>query len=86
VDAFPEGTRSEVQFNNYIEVPPEELVTPECQAWMMVTPVVGKEGTNWKGRILFVDQWKRKYKSKEKFEFMWVGKNSAPTSAAVPNT
>jgi hypothetical protein len=87
MDSFPEGARSELPFQNYIEIPPEEIVTPQYQVWMMVTPVVGTEGKNWKGRIVFVDQWKRKYKSKEKFEFTWVsGKNSAPPPTAAPNT
>jgi hypothetical protein len=86
VDAFPEGAHSELQFGDYIEIPPEELVTPNHQVWMMVTPVVGEEGKNWKGRIVFVDHWRRKYKSKERFEFMWVGGKSATTSSvAAPN-
>lgn len=84
VDAFPEGTRSELQLFDYITIPPEELVKVGHHIWRMVTPVVGEEGKNWKGRIVLVDQGKRKYKSME-FEFIWVGgKSTAAPSASTP--
>jgi hypothetical protein len=72
VDAFPEGAHSKYPFHDDITIGLEELVTPEHQIWMMVTPVVGEEGKNWEGRIVFVDQFKQKHKGKEKFEFMWA--------------
>lgn len=86
VDAFPDGTRSELRLFDYITIPPEELVRLRHHLWRMVTPVVGEEGKNWKGRIVLVDQWKRKYKSKE-FEFMWVGgKGTAAPPASSPSS
>lgn len=84
VDAFPESARSELSFRDYIDIPPEELVTPDYQVWMMATPVVGQEGENWSGRIIFVDQWKRKYKSEDTFEFKWVGGTNS--TVASPST
>lgn len=76
VDAFPEGTQATLHFRESITIEPEMLVTPEYQIWMMVTPVVEQEGKNWTGQIIFVDQFKRKYKSKERFEFRWGGGSS----------
>lgn len=73
MDAFPEGARSELPFFDYITIPPEEWIKPGRHIWMMVTPVLAEKGRNWKGRIVFVDQWKRKYKSEEEFEFLWMG-------------
>jgi len=83
VDAFPEGTRSKFPFHNQITIGPAELVSPEHQIWMMVTPVVGEEGKNWTGRVVFVDQFKRKYMSEERFEFMWGG---GKTAAGISRT
>jgi hypothetical protein len=85
VDAFPESTHAKYPFRDSITIEAEELVEPEHQIWMMVTPVVGEEGKNWKGRIVFVDQFKRKYKCKEEFEFMWAGGKSAGASPAKPS-
>jgi hypothetical protein len=83
IDAFPEGTRSKFHFHNRIVIRAEELVSPEYQIWMMVTPVVGKEFSNWNGRIVFVDQFKRKYKSEDTFEFMWGGGKPTPAPESV---
>jgi len=70
IDAHPKGTRTRYPCEKFC-VRPNELVSPR-QINLMVVPVVGEEGKNWKGRLVLVDQWKRRYKI-EKYEFMWAG-------------
>jgi hypothetical protein len=62
LDAYVEGTRSQLPFMSVIKVPStstnlRETVGVHC------TPVVGEGGNDFTGRIIFVDQLKRKHKS-----------------------
>jgi hypothetical protein len=72
IEAFLEGTKPKFHFDEPIDIDPEELVTSECPISLMVTPVVGEEGKNWTGRVIFIDQLHRTYKTK-KVEFKWAG-------------
>jgi hypothetical protein len=63
-----------------IEVPPEQMITPDYTLDAFVHPVVGRIGETWKGRIIFVDQFKRTHKT-DKIEFKFVGLKENPLKA-----
>ena len=44
---------------------------------ILVTPVVGTKGKDWTGRLIFVDQFDRRYKS-PKYTFKWAGLPPTP--------
>ncbi|SRR5712692_2069232 len=67
IDAYVKGAKPWIPFDEPIEIPPEELVTSNCPVHFMVTPIIAPVGKNWTGRIIFIDQWHRPYKTK-KFE------------------
>lgn len=72
IEAFLKGTKPKFHFDEPIDIDPEELVTPEYSVSLMVTPVIGEEGRNWTGCVIFIDQLHRTYKTK-KVEFKWAG-------------
>jgi hypothetical protein len=78
IDAFLKRTEPIVHFHEPIDIDPEELVTPEYCVSLMVKPVIGEEGKNWRGRIYFTDQLHRTYRTKN-VEFKWAG---GPTKQA----
>jgi hypothetical protein len=76
LDAYVEGTHSKLPFMSVIKVLPtstnlREIVSVFC------TPVVGEGGKDFTGRIIFVDQLKRKHPS-EMTTFKWVGTTEPP--------
>jgi hypothetical protein len=77
IDAYLKGAKPWLRFDEPIDVAPEELVTPKYQVHFMVTPIIAPVGKNWTGRIIFIDQWHRRYKTK-KFEFVWMGPTELP--------
>ena len=72
IEAYLRGTKPKFHFDETIDIDPEELVTPKYNVHFMVTPVIGEEGKNWTGRVIFIDQLHRTYKTK-KVEFKWAG-------------
>jgi hypothetical protein len=72
INGYPEGTRPRYSFTSYIAIRAGDLVSPSFQLNLLVLPVLGEEGKDWMGRIVFVDQWHRTYKSKAT-KFMWAG-------------
>ena len=78
--AYLKGTKSWQNFFHPIEIPPQELITPKYGLHAFVHPVVGKVGQTWKGRIIFVDQFKRTHKT-EKMEFKFTGPTQHPLKA-----
>ncbi|MGD1216199.1 MAG: hypothetical protein ABR861_14565 [Terriglobales bacterium] len=77
IDAYIKGTKPWIKFDEPIDIAPEELVTPEYQVHFMITPIIAPVGKNWTGRIIFIDQWHRRYRTK-KFEFVWTGPTELP--------
>jgi hypothetical protein len=78
--AYIKGTKQWHSFTEPIEVPPE-LITPQFTLGAFVHPVVAKIGETWKGRLIFVDQFKRIHKT-EKIEFKFVGPKENPLKVA----
>jgi hypothetical protein len=72
VEVYLKGTKPKFHFQDPVDIDPEELVTPNFNVHFMVTPVIGEEGKSWTGRIYFIDQLHRTYKTK-KVEFKWAG-------------
>jgi len=65
MDAFPEGTKT-YKLSERIAIPPGEPVDHVISA--LVTPVVGTPGQTWTGRLVLVDQFRRRHKT-EKIAF-----------------
>lgn len=78
--AYINGTKQWQQLIEPIEIPPQELITPEYTIGVFVHPVIGKPGESWKGRIIFVDQFKRLHKTDE-VEFKFTGPTEHPIKA-----
>ena len=72
IDGVIKGTGSKLPFRDPITVKPEGLVTVRYPISLIVGPVVGEEGKVLKGRIVFIDQFHRSYKTKT-VEFKWAG-------------
>ena len=82
---YIKGTKPWHGFVEPIEIPPQEMITPTYTLGVFVHPVVGKIGEMWKGRIIFVDQFKRTHKT-DKIEFKFVGSKENPLKVANANT
>jgi hypothetical protein len=70
VDAYLKGTIPQLEMRHKFEVPPETMV--DQRLVVSVTPVVGEKGKDWTGRVVLLDQFRRKYKLM-KATFRWVG-------------
>lgn len=81
IGAYLKGTKSLQNFFEPIEIPPRKLITPQYTLFLFVHPVIGTAGQPWKGRIIFVDQFKRPHKS-EKVEFKFTGPTEHPLKKA----
>jgi len=62
VDAHPDGTKLVLPFDK-ISVPPHNL--REVLVAVFVQPVLQVKGKDWTGRIIFIDQFGRKYKTQK---------------------
>jgi hypothetical protein len=81
IGAYLKGTKSWLNFFEPIEIPPQQLITPEYTLGVFVHPLVGVAGQPWRGRIIFVDQFKRTHKT-EKVEFRFAGPTEHPSKKA----
>jgi hypothetical protein len=72
VNAYPEGSKAWHPFEKF-DIPTHHLI--EEHPSIFANPVVGQKGKDWTGRIIFVDQFGRKYKS-PKHTFKWAGPRS----------
>lgn len=72
IEAYLKGAKPKFHFQELIAIDAEELVTPRYNVHFMVTPVIGDEGKDWTGRVYFIDQFHRAYKTR-KVEFRWAG-------------
>jgi hypothetical protein len=78
-DAHPPGTYSRLPAPGKFAVPPRTLVHQQISAFVL--PVKGEKGTPWRGKLILVDQFFRKYKTRS-VVFQWVG----PVPPASPTT
>jgi len=69
VDAYPKKSKAWHPFNKFA-IRPGNLI--EEHVGIFAHPVVGEKGKEWSGRIVFVDQFGRKYTS-PKHSFKWAG-------------
>jgi hypothetical protein len=69
-DAYPVGTTPQVSAMLEFTIRPEEMVKEQVVA--IVSPVLGKKGEPWTGKIVFVDQFQRKHKS-QRVTLKWAG-------------
>ena len=81
IDAYIKGTKPWIRFDEPIKIPPGQLVRSNYVEDIMVTPIIAPVGKNWTGRIIFIDQYHRRYKTK-KFEFKWTGPMELPAQYA----
>lgn len=70
VDAYLKGATPQLEMQDKFDVPPETIV--DQRVVMFVAPVIREKGKDWTGRIVFVDQFRRTYKS-AKVTFRWAG-------------
>jgi hypothetical protein len=77
LDGYIKGTKPKIPFPDRIEVPPTTTVTGENIA-VFVTPVIGEGGKDFTGRVILIDQFKRKHPT-DKITFTWVGSTDPPT-------
>jgi len=68
-DAYPKGARSELRTLNFA-VPPGQMVHEQVVSFSV--PIKGEKGKPWTGRLILVDQFKRKHKT-DKATFRWAG-------------
>jgi hypothetical protein len=76
LDGYIEGTEPQVPFITRIEVPTTATVWGEIVC-VFVRPVVGEGGKDFTGRVVLLDQFKRKHLTDE-ITFKWVGSTERP--------
>ena len=80
LDGYIKGPKPKLPFPDRIEVPPTTTVAGKNIA-VFCTPVVGEGGKDFVGRIILIDQFKRKHPS-DKITFTWVGPTEPPKPLA----
>lgn len=80
LDGYIEGTQPQISFLQQIGVPQNTTITDE-QIAVFVRPIVGEAGNDFTGRVVLIDQFKRKHVS-DKITFKWVG----PTTPKPPTS
>ena len=83
LDGYFKGTKPQIPFPNRIAIPPTTTVTGECIA-VFVRPVIGEGGRDFTGKVILLDQFKRKH-STDKITFTWVGLTEPPKHPTVPS-
>jgi hypothetical protein len=83
VRAYAEGTEPQLAFMDTLILKPGHIRNE--QIGVFVSPFPAPKGQTWTGRIVFEDQFKRKYKT-EKATFRWVGPTSIPTPQGASGT
>lgn len=76
LDAYVEGTKSRLPFMSHIQIP-KTTTTFRQIVGVFCAPVVAEGGKDFTGRVIFVDQLKRKHRS-DKTTFTWVGTTEPP--------
>jgi hypothetical protein len=76
LDGYVKGTKSKIPFMSHIEVPPATTALRQIVG-VFSAPVIGEGGKDFTGRIILVDQFKRKHPS-DKTTFKWVGSTERP--------
>jgi hypothetical protein len=83
IDAYIKGTKPWVgNGNDPVKIEPCHLIRDRYINGILVTPVVGEPGKNWTGRIIFIDQFHRKYNT-DRQEFVFTGPKEHPAKALL---
>ena len=82
VDGYVEGTKSKFPLIRPIRIESRTMTEREIIC-VFVTPVVGEGGKDFTGRIILIDQLKRKHPT-DKLTFKWVGPTEHPTQPRTP--
>jgi hypothetical protein len=70
IDAYPVGTTTQVPAMSEFDIPPQTMVKERIVS--IAGPMIGEKGKPWTGKIVLVDQFLRKYKTR-KVTFKWAG-------------
>ncbi len=73
---YVKGTKPRVSFHLDMEIPPTSTVRRQHIA-LFVAPIIGKEGEDFTGRVILIDQFKRKHTT-DKVTFAWIGPPEQP--------
>ena len=84
LDGYVKGTKSKLPFMRKMKIPPRTLTTDEIIV-VFVEPIVGEGGKDFTGKIVFVDQLKRKHYT-DKTTFTWVGTTEPPGAPTPPSS
>jgi len=80
LDGYVKGTKAKMPFIRKIRIPPTTTITDEIIS-VFVEPIVGEGGKVFTGKLVFVDQLKRKHYT-DKTPFTWVGTTDPPRSSS----
>jgi hypothetical protein len=83
LDGYAKGTKAKLPFVRQIEIPPTSTVSRQVIA-VFVEPIIGEGGKDFTGKLVFVDQLKRKHYT-DKTTFTWVGSTEPPTAPTLTN-
>jgi len=81
MDAFPEGTENRIPGLSRFAIRPHEVVNQQIVSFAL--PVIAEKGVGWTGRMVFVDQFQRRYKSR-KGAYRWVSVPPPPEPKKAP--
>ena len=73
---YVKGTKAKLPLVHRIEIPPTTTVVAQSIA-VFVEPVIGEGGMDFTGKVVLIDQLKRKHTT-EKIKFTWVGTTEKP--------
>ena len=76
LDGYVKGTKPQTPFLQRIKVPPRSTVMDQIIG-VFVRPVVGEGGKDFTGKVILIDQLKRKHPT-DKITFTWVGSTEPP--------
>jgi hypothetical protein len=79
MDAYPDGTHSQLNSMTQFRIPPSTLVHEQISAFVL--PIKGERGRPYKSRFVLIDQFHRKYKTQE-LVFRWVGAPPPATTSS----
>lgn len=76
------GTKPKIPFRERIKIRPTTTAMGENIA-VFCTPVVGESGKDFTGKVILIDQLKRKHPT-DKITFTWVGSTEPPKPPKSP--
>lgn len=82
LDGYIKGTKPQIPFPDRIEVPPTTTVEGELIS-VFVRPVIGEGGKDYTGKVILIDQLKRKHPT-DKITFTWLGPTEPPKPPTPP--